>query len=154
MVRIAKVLCPIDFSDTSRAAMAYAVDVAGRYDAALMLLHIYAAPGYTLPEGMIVAGPVEMLEISRAVHEAMETWKAAAAALGAKEVQIETALGSTHNEILRVAKEGAFDLIVMGTHGRTGLSRVLLGSTAENVVRHSSCPVMTVRLAAASEVPT
>jgi nucleotide-binding universal stress UspA family protein len=147
VVAIRKVLCPIDFSDTSRLALEYAVDLTQKLGADLTLLHVYQAPGYSMPEGLgvVMAGPEEMAAVVSGVEDTMKAWKADAEGLGAHDVKTETALGGTQAEIVRVAKEGGHDLIVMGTHGRTGIGHALLGSTAEKVIRHASCPVLVVR---------
>jgi nucleotide-binding universal stress UspA family protein len=147
MVAIRKVLCPIDFSDTSRLALEYAVDLSLKMGADLTLLHVYQAPGYAMPEGLgvVMAGPEEMAAVVSGVDDLMKQWKADAEALGARVVQTATELGGTPVEIVRVATAGGHDLIVMGTHGRTGIGHALLGSTAERVIRHAPCPVLVVR---------
>jgi nucleotide-binding universal stress UspA family protein len=141
-----KILCPTDFSDTSRAALRVAITLAGKLEAELMLFHVYHAPGVTLPDGLVIGGPEQMLEISREVDQAMQRWLAEAESLGATRVATSTAIGETHSEIERVAAEGDYDVVVMGTHGRTGLSHALLGSTAEKVMQRCACPVLTIRL--------
>jgi nucleotide-binding universal stress UspA family protein len=140
-----KILCPIDFSDTSRAALETAVALAGQLGAELTLLHVYQMPSVTLPDGFMVAGAEEMARLSRDVDEAMQKWRADAEAQGATRLRTETAIGATHAEIERIAAAGGYHLVVMGTHGRTGLAHALLGSTAEKVVQRASCPVVTVR---------
>lgn len=145
MIQIRKILCPIDFSDTAREALHYAVGLAGILGAELALLHVYQAPGVPMPEGMVMAGPEEMAAVTASVETSLNEWRAEAAAMGATAITTATAIGSTQSEIVRVATEAHVDLIVMGTHGRTGLSHALLGSTAERVVRHATCPVLTVR---------
>jgi len=147
MVAIRKVLCPIDFSETSRLALEYAVDLSLKMDADLTLLHVYQAPGYAMPEGLgvVMAGPEEMAAVVSGVDDLMKQWRADAEGLGARDVKTRTELGGTPAEIARVAAEGGHDLIVMGTHGRTGIGHALLGSTAERVIRHAPCPVLVVR---------
>ena len=147
MVNLRKVLCPIDFSDTSRVALEYAVDLSTRLGAELTLLHVYQAPGYAMPEGLgvVMAGPEEMAAVVSGVEDQMKQWKADGQTMGATRIATETALGGTHAEIVRVATVGGHDLIVMGTHGRTGIGHALLGSTAEKVIRHAPCPVLVVQ---------
>jgi|SRR5215831_11011742 len=140
-----KILCPIDFSETSRAALRTAVALGGRLGAELVLLHVYQMPSVALPDGFVVAGAEEMARLGRDVDEGMKTWRADAEAMGATQVRTETAIGPTAAEIERVASEGGFDIVVMGTHGRTGIAHALLGSTAEKLVRRAPCPVLTVR---------
>jgi len=141
------VLCPVDFSETSRAALRYAVGMCARFDAELTLLHVFQPPGFTLPEGMVVAGADAFATLMRDVEVALTTWRQEAERLGGRAVKTDTAMGSTHPEIVRYADEHAVDLVVIGTHGRTGIAHALLGSTAEKIVRYAHCPVLTVRAA-------
>ncbi len=145
MAEIRRILCPVDFSETSRAALRWAVELARRFQAELTLFHVYQAPSFTLPDGVVVGGPEALADLMRQVDDSMNAWKAEAVGLGLESVRTETALGATHPEITRHAREEGYDVICIGTHGRTGLSHVLLGSTAEKIVRHAHCPVLTVR---------
>jgi nucleotide-binding universal stress UspA family protein len=145
MVAVRRVLCPVDFSDAAHAALRYAVDLCGRYGAELTLFHVLSPPGFTLPEGMVVAGADVFADLQRDVERGLAAWRVEAERLGAARVATDTATGSTHPEIVRYADDRSFDLIVIGTHGRTGIAHALLGSTAEKVVRHAHCPVLTVQ---------
>src|SRR5688572_9752082 len=149
MIYARRILCPIDFSDPSHAALRYAVDLCRRYGAELTLLHVMQPPGFTLPEGMVVAGADVFADLQRDVEKAMRSWRGEAQRLGGDGVTIttDTAMGAPHPEIVRYADDRRFDLLVIGTHGRTGIAHALLGSTAEKVVRHAHCPVLTVRAA-------
>lgn len=147
MVTVRRILCPVDFSDPSHAALRYAVDLCGRFGAELTLLHVMQPPGFTLPEGMVVAGADVFADLQRDVEKALATWREEAERLGATGVRSDTATGATHPEIARYADDRGYDLIVIGTHGRTGIAHALLGSTAEKVVRYAHCPVLTVRAA-------
>jgi nucleotide-binding universal stress UspA family protein len=75
----------------------------------------------------------------------MAEWKAKAEAMGIGQVEAATAIGEPAHEILAFAKAQSADLVVIGTHGRTGLQHALMGSVAERVVRRATCPVLTVR---------
>ena len=75
MITIAKILCPIDFSEASRGAIRYAVDLAQKFGAGLTLLHVYHVPGYTFPEGMVVAGPAALTELAAEIDAALGEWK-------------------------------------------------------------------------------
>ncbi len=141
-----RICCPIDFSDTARAAMEVSVDLATRFGAELTLLHAYPIPGYTFPDGSVVASPKMLEELAEQAERHLAEWKREAERLGAARVEIAKASGEPASEIVAFAKERGTDLLVMGTHGRTGLTHALLGSVAERVVRRAGCPVLTVRL--------
>jgi len=141
-----RICCPIDFSDASRAAMEIAADLARRQGADLVLLHAYPIPGYTFPDGSVVASPKMMQELADQAERHLEEWRAAAEGLvGAPRVETHTAVGEPAAEIVSYARASGIDLVVVGTHGRTGLEHALMGSVAERVVRRAHCPVLTVR---------
>ena len=143
-----KICCPIDFSDASRAAMEVAADLARRGGAELVLLHAYPIPGYTFPDGSVVASPKMMQDLADQAEKHLEEWRAEAQRLvgaGAARVGAQKAIGEPAAEIVAFAKGAGIDLVVVGTHGRTGLEHALMGSVAERVVRRAHCPVLTVR---------
>jgi nucleotide-binding universal stress UspA family protein len=141
-----RICCPIDFSDASRGAMEVAADLARRFGADLVLLHAYPIPGYTFPDGSVVASPKMMQDLADQAQRHLEEWRVEAERLvGAPRVTAETAVGEPAVEILAAARSRGADLVVMGTHGRTGLQHALMGSIAERVVRRAHCPVLTVR---------
>ena len=144
-----RICCPIDFSDASRAAMEVAADLARRNDGALTLLHAYPVPGYTFPDGSVVASPKMMQDLSDQAARHLEEWRAEAERLGAPRVSTVTAVGEPAAEIVGHAADQGVELLVLGTHGRTGLEHALMGSVAERVVRRARCPVLTVHPAAA-----
>jgi nucleotide-binding universal stress UspA family protein len=141
-----RICCPIDFSDASRAAMEVAADLARRFGAELVLLHAYPIPGYTFPDGSVVASPKMMQELADQAQRHLEEWRLDAERLaGGPRVAAEKGVGEPAAEIVTFAKENAVDLLVLGTHGRTGIEHALMGSIAERVVRRAHCPVLTVR---------
>ncbi|MBI4510043.1 MAG: universal stress protein [Deltaproteobacteria bacterium] len=146
-MRIRKILCPVDFSEPARDALLFAADLAQQYDAELTLLHVYQIPGYAFPEGIVLAGPEVMAELMVRIDKVLGEWKSDAEGHGAMRVSTLSVQGAPWNEIVRTAREQGYDLVVIGTHGRTGLKHVILGSVAEKVVRRAPCPVLTVRLA-------
>jgi nucleotide-binding universal stress UspA family protein len=139
-----KVLCPIDFSDPARAAMRAAIDVCRLTGGELTLFHAYELPGYTLPEGSVVASPKMLQDLADQADVHLAEWKKLAEGMGASPVTVEKAIGEPALAVVELAKEGGFDLLVVGTHGRTGIRHALLGSVAERVVRRAGCPVLTV----------
>ncbi len=143
-----RICCPIDFSDASRAAMEVAADLARRNGGELTLLHAYPVPGYTFPDGSVVASPKMMQDLSDQATRHLGEWRAEAEALGAPRVSTLTAVGEPAAEIVAHAGEQGVELLVLGTHGRTGLEHALMGSVAERVVRRARCPVLTVHPAA------
>jgi nucleotide-binding universal stress UspA family protein len=140
-----RICCPIDFSETARGAMQVAVDLARRLGADLTLLHAYPIPGYTFPDGSVVASPAMLQDLSDEADRHLEAWRREAEGLGLAGVRIAKAIGEPAVEIVRWAREPGADLLVLGTHGRTGLEHALMGSIAERVVRKAPCPVLTVR---------
>ncbi len=139
-----KVLCPIDFSEPARAAMKVAVEICAHFGAELTLFHAYELPGYTLPEGSVVASPKMLEELSDLAATHLAEWRKLAEQMGSARVKTEKGIGEPALEIVEFARQGGYDLIVVGTHGRTGLRHAILGSVAERVVRRAACPVLTV----------
>lgn len=139
-------LVATDFSEQSRRALHVACDLATHYGSRLTLLHVFPVPGYVLPEGFIAAGPEVLVEVENRSRATLETWKTEALEAGATAVEIVTAIGNPGPEIVRLARTGRFSAIVVGTHGRTGLTGLILGSVAQKVVTLAECPVVTVPL--------
>jgi nucleotide-binding universal stress UspA family protein len=134
------VLCPTDFSPCSKDAFQVAAELARSRAAHLVVLHVVPVPLKTL--GGTQGVPAGTEEIALKEREAQ------LAALKAPEgVPMETRLevGDAVETILRIARETGSELIALGTHGRTGVRRILLGSVAEQVLRRATCPVLTVR---------
>ena len=145
-MQIKTILFPTDFSQGARAAMDYAISLARDYKARLILLYVIqdiSIAEWYIPSSISAADLVEDMEKSAARE--MEKWGTEAAAkIGA--VDKAVVRGVPFVEIIRTAKEKNADMIVIGTHGRTGIDHMLFGSTAEKVVRKSPCPVLTVRM--------
>jgi nucleotide-binding universal stress UspA family protein len=146
-LQLRKVLLPTDFSGCANYALSYAALIARATGATIICLHvvepIVPAMGYTgLAEPMPIADISEQLEDS-AERELPQLAKCEEFnGLDVEEVIVH---GDAAAEIVRVASEREVDLIVVSSHGRTGLGRILFGSTAEAVVRHASCPVLVVK---------
>ena len=142
-----KILVPVDFSSHSDEAVRYAADLSRRYEAAVTLVHVYETIAYALPDGYILYTDSQLVSMMAEFEKQLRATKASAQAAGALRVETKMLQGVVSSEIVSFAKNGAYDLIIMGTHGRTGLKHALLGSVAEKVIRKSPCPVLTVRLA-------
>lgn len=147
-----RILCPVDFSAASTGALRAAVALARRFDASLTLLHVAVVPGSTIPEAMLATPPELATDLSAPETRPLLEWKAMAERLGAPRVQAYRSVGRPAQEILALARRDAFDLLVIGTHGRTGVGHLLLGSVAEEVVRQAPCPVLTLGSEAAAAV--
>jgi nucleotide-binding universal stress UspA family protein len=149
MLTIRRILAPSDFSDASRRAVDYAADLAERFGAELALLHVVEIPPGLSASTLMRSGADGRMEPMGDYlrNIAMETLRG----LGAEAqkrglvVTYTIELGDAEKEIRRAAQRLPADLVVVGTHGRTGLRHLLLGSVAERVVRQSDIPVLTVR---------
>ncbi len=140
-----RILVPIDFSRHSELAMEFASALAQKFDANLVLMHAMVMPVYPLPEGYVAASPETLAEMLHKADAALKQRRKRALALGAPRVEVVTTEGAAFAAIIEVARVKGCDLIVMGTHGRTGLKHALIGSVAEKVVRKAPCAVLTVR---------
>lgn len=147
---ITHILVPTDFSAVSDAALDYAIAIARRFGASLHLLHVLDDPfvgGDTWGSEVYIAGVPAMRETL--IEEASAKLSRVLAHAQAKGIpaRSEVRLGRPATMIRDTAEKEASDLIVMGTHGRTGVTHALLGSVAEKMVRVAPCPVLTVRAA-------
>lgn len=143
-----KILVAIDFSENSESAFEYALTLAKQFNAELTIIHVINEPvdlrGFYVPH-------ISFVELEKEIEEGavkmMETF--CNTKLGSF-TNFKTALvtGIPYDEINAMARKIDASLIVLGTHGRTGLDHILFGSTAERVVRSADCPVLTVRLTA------
>lgn len=145
-VDIKRILCPVDFSDNSDHAMRYAAALAGTFNSELTLLHVVAPVVAVLPGETALPDTQQedIDELAEACRERLEQTVGALTADGLA-VQHKVLNGVPFVEIIRYARDREIDLIIMGTHGRTGLGHLLIGSVAERVVRKAPCPVLTVK---------
>jgi len=138
------VLVPIDFSPYAEQALAYAITIAQKLQARVTLLHVIQPPLVAGADMGAWPSPTFLQELETAITRDMAGYLARVTAAGlAGEIVIVH--GVPFQEILDTAKARQVDLIIMGTHGRTGLSHILLGSVAERVVRLAPCPVLIAR---------
>lgn len=146
MSRLRRLLHPTDFSSASKAAFKRAVAMAKTDRAQLLLLHVLAPPMPIAGEGYIPPNVYEDLEAS--ARKYAEKQLAALQARARKAGVRSTSLirdGVAHEQIARAARSKKADLIIMGTHGRTGFAKFFLGSVASRVAATAPCPVLTVR---------
>jgi nucleotide-binding universal stress UspA family protein len=141
-VELGRLLVPVDFSDCSLDAVEYAVIVAQRAKAALTLLHVLEPVSYGLD--FTFPHPDKREQQRESIKSRLD---GLVSSLASAQVTADYLLcgGLPNDSILEAARTGSADMIVMGTHGRRGLSHALHGSVAESVLRHSPCPVLTVR---------
>ena len=146
-IGIKKILCPTDFSENSEHAMKYALTLAMLSQAELELFHVVEP--ITYPQSTELFEPVlDEVELTMKMGAAFQKQlEDQVATLKEEYPKIEGKIvtGNTFLEIIQVARDENVDMIVMGTHGRTGLAHVLIGSVAERVVREAPCPVLTVK---------
>lgn len=138
---ISKILAPVDLSSCSRAALEFACKLAQPFGAGIEVLFVRPVSGVT-PNGEPARSKDDELAAARAeLHRFVLSIPGTRP--GALTERVES--GDPQAEIIRSAEAGAFDAIVLGTHGRTGRAHALAGSVAESTVRRASCPVITVR---------
>ena len=139
MLPIRTILHPTDFSESSRPAFELACALARDYSAALVVTHVVPPTHVFAPDGIAVPFPAEE------PYEARARLARVRPADGHVEVEHRLLEGDPAEMILKLAEDVNADVIVMGTHGTTGLTRLLVGSVAESVMRKAPCPVLTVR---------
>ena len=138
-----RILVPTDLSESAEQALAYACELARMLDAEVHLVNVVAIPALGVPElGVALTSTI----IDQMVVENQTALDQLARRCTARLGQVLIKAGDPRDMINRTAQELGVDLIVMGTHGRRGISRALLGSVAESIVRSAPCAVLTVRL--------
>jgi nucleotide-binding universal stress UspA family protein len=153
MIEIRRILCPVDFSDFSRRALDHAIAIAKWYQSTITLLHVHVLPvPYGAGQGVVPPPSTLTPETRKALLGDLERFSGSASAAGIP-VECEIVEGPISPAILAKAEALPADLLVMGTHGRSGFERFVLGSVTERVVRQAPCPVLTVPRAASDVVP-
>lgn len=145
-MKIRRIIHPTDFSSASRRAFDTAVEFAKQNSAELLLVHVLV-PHITYPVDSY-ADPSIYVELERStLRQAQSSLEALVKRVKRTRVNVSGLVlkGTAHDQIIRSAKSRRADLIVMGTHGRTGISKFLMGSVAGRVISEASCPVLTVR---------
>ncbi len=144
-MKINNILVPIDFSEYSIKALEYAIDFGSRFNSKLFLIHVVEPPLYPadFSMGQVVLPEVDENFVSRAEEELDSLIKNKIAGKLPTEKIVRN--GKPFIEIIEAAAEKDIDLIIIATHGHTGVEYLLFGSTAEKVVRKAPCPVLTLR---------
>jgi nucleotide-binding universal stress UspA family protein len=152
-----KILVPLDGSEHSAKALEAAIQIAKKFGGKLTLFHAYSItvmpivvpePTTLTPSGVPVITPAEVSKMAEAARDVgRRILEDAEKKAKSEDVQVESMLreGNTVQEIIRLAKEGNSDLIVMGVRGVGKLRELLLGSVSEGVIKHTSCPVLVVK---------
>jgi len=152
-MQISQILVPTDFSDNAQHAVDYAVDLAKRCSAKLHLLHTPVVPTYLLMDLSYSPGPEA---VTRILNDSQEALDAQAKAIADAGVELFTAIreGTVHEVIRDYAKEHDVDLVVVGTHGRTGVSKLMYGSVTERVIKTVHTPILVVPPGGHEKPPT
>jgi len=137
------ILVPVDFSDCSRKALQYAISFAKQFSSNITLLHVVVTMPPP-PQMMVFESETVRAKYQEEAARHLSEWRNEVVPRASVKALVREGV-SAHQEIVALAHEINCDLIVIGNHGRSGLSRVLTGSTAERVVRHAPCPVLVVR---------
>jgi nucleotide-binding universal stress UspA family protein len=146
MIKVKKILYPTDFSEPSKLALDYAVEYAKQFNASLEILHVMfdetQVVSFYLPQ---VTMQTLSADIEQGAEKQIEEFCKSQTQLEGVDYSCKLLKGTPFIEIIKRAKEIDADMIVIGTHGRTGMDHVLFGSTAEKVARKAPCPVFIVR---------
>lgn len=138
------IVCPVDFSEYTEGILRYAVSIAKKYDARLHLLHVIPNLNYFTPYESFLT-PENLVLIEKNIEKEIEKDFEKIVKNIDMPVKKIIKTGVTFVEIIDYVKEENIDLVVMGTHGRSGIEHILIGSVAEKILRRSPCPVLTVR---------
>jgi|SRR5579859_6545251 len=143
MQTIKKILAPIAFDDTSSGSLDYAIQLAKQLGATVCIVHVYPIPLFSFPDGTLITSPDVATQLSEVAQRHLDE---AVRLRQGQGVELSSLLvnGNPWEDIVVVAEREKADLIVMGTHGRRGVTRALLGSVAERVLRSSRVPVLVV----------
>lgn len=143
MFQVRKILVPVDFSEHSEHALDYAVWLGAKLGASVAVAHVLGVQIYAAPPMLPMPVALPVAEFRKHAEDALQRLVDRAKPSG---LAVESALleGTPHREINAFAKQCGADMIVMGTHGRSGIERTLLGSVAERIVRTADVPVVTV----------
>lgn len=143
MIGWKKICCAVDFADPSRVAMEEAAELAKRLDAELTLVHVRVPPPSAASDVLVSSRGLTRVQAEKD-EETLARWLADAERRAGRPVQSRVISGDPAAGILRHARDERCDVVVVGTHGRTGIARVVLGSVAERVARQAPCAVLVI----------
>jgi nucleotide-binding universal stress UspA family protein len=146
-LKLGKILVPTDLSENSLIAINYAASLAKLTGAHLTLFHVFQIPDYATSPNISLSSRAAQPDVAGTQCRALDRLQSLREGVAASGVNADAGMrtGVPYQEIIGEAEKVAPDLIVVGTQGATGIARYLLGSTAERVLRHSSCPVLVAR---------
>ncbi|HEX8820530.1 MAG TPA: universal stress protein [Archangium sp.] len=143
-----RILVPVDLMEGSRTILDYAVQLARPFNASIEVMHAWEPPQYVAPDLLVAAPGWNPQSLEKTALEAAR--KELDALIGqfqaSQPITQRLEVGEAASAVLRVAETGGFDMIVMGTHGRRGLPRLLLGSVAQKIIARAHCPVVTLHV--------
>jgi len=143
MTIIKNILAPTDFSNQADAAVRIAADLARAHHAGVTLLHVHEPATFELPEGYVQSVSSQLGHVFDEFNRQLEKAEAVLRTHGVQRVEKRILSGGVVDEIVKFAAD--FEYIVIGTHGRTGLDRLMMGSIAQKVLERASCTVIVVR---------
>ncbi|HHT9110926.1 MAG TPA: universal stress protein [Candidatus Brocadiaceae bacterium] len=152
MIVLKKILCPVDHSECSYLALKYAISLALKDKAKLYLMHVVDTRLYDTEIYKFSPYQLQESDVYKIREDLMKSLPEGTSDVLAVETIVVK--GVPFQEIISTVKEIGADIIVIGTHGRTGLSHIMMGSVAEKVVRKASCPVLTVRMPSSAQDKT
>ncbi|MFP2929617.1 universal stress protein [Pyxidicoccus sp. 3LG] len=150
MPTLTRILVPVDLSEGSRTVIDYALTLARPFGASVDVVHAWEPPQYVAPDLLVAAPGWNSLSLEQvAVETATKNLTQLVQSLEKPSVPLnhKVLVGEAASTVLELAEQGKYDLIVMGTHGRRGLPRLLLGSVAQKVVARAHCPVLSLHIA-------
>jgi nucleotide-binding universal stress UspA family protein len=152
MKPFSRILVPVDFLPHSAEAVRRALDVASQPSAQVVLLHVYEPARYPAAPGDVVYDADQFVRMTIGIRARLEATRREVDPMGHHHITTVVLQGTPVDSIVELAARERFDLIVMGTHGRTGVGRVVLGSIAEKVMRRAPCAVLTVKSARTTDI--
>jgi nucleotide-binding universal stress UspA family protein len=143
-----RILVPVDLMEGSRAILDYAVQLARPFNASIEVMHAWEPPQYVAPDLLVAAPGWNPQSLEKTALEAAR--KELDSLIGSLNAPVPIThrleVGEPAAAVLRVSEAGGFDMIIMGTHGRRGLPRLLLGSVAQKIIARAHCPVLTLHV--------